>query len=240
MADNVGGPEADLTEQKDTLDVAIAHERAELDRLQRRLDRVDTQASAIAASASAIGALAASVLAAVHRHIDVAGIVFIIIGGLGVGTTILVAFLSREPRFRDMRRTWIMSRWVIRILVERQTKGFTSLPQWSEKLRATLGRVGAHLPQPPEPSDRQAVTTYLTQLIDDVHKLQEDRLIAPITPFGVSALAIREKIFWNLIIRVEFLEELTEWRERLARISLLLLTLAAPAFAISVVVTVAR
>lgn len=231
---------------KDALDVAIGHERAELDRLDRRLDRVATELATVLTVATAVAALSASVLAAVKHHIGVAGIVLIVVGGGSIAGAVLLCLFSRDPRFRRssfeaLSRT-LTSIQLLERFVDSTSGGLAASADRMlgavAPLREPLRRIGVALPDPPPPADVSGALAYVREVSDAVRAVQEDRQIASLD-LGVGALELRRTIAAHLAVRLIFLQEVAEWHERSARVSVVLLASGVLALGAAVAITVA-
>jgi hypothetical protein len=88
------------SEREDVLDVLIAYHRAELDGYQRRIERADTRAAGVITIAFGLSGLAATSFAALDRALGAVEIVVLAVGGLCVLASVLMAFISRDSRFR--------------------------------------------------------------------------------------------------------------------------------------------
>jgi hypothetical protein len=82
------------------LDVLIAYHRAELDGYQRRIERADTRAAGVITIAFALAGLSATSFAALGHALGALQLVALVLGGCCILGGVLLAFISRDSRFR--------------------------------------------------------------------------------------------------------------------------------------------
>jgi hypothetical protein len=230
--------DAGVSDAKDALDVVIAHQRAELDRLQRRLDRVDTRLAAVVTGGVAFAALVASVLAAQHSQIELAAIVSIGIGGVCIGSGVLLCLFGSDPRLRG--NIWLLSQAGRGMRAVR--KGDVDwLVESTDKMKqavAMMRQAGAEMPDFPGIENYGALIRYAREVFARFRRFQEDRQIA-ILELDLGALEVRRSIASTLAARLVFLEQLVDWRELLARIATLLLSAGVLTLTGATVITIA-
>jgi hypothetical protein len=246
-----------VAETRDVLDVAIEHQRAELERLQRRIDRIDTQSAGVMTGGAAFGGLSATALSAIDRHLGAASIALVCVGGLCIGVAVFLSLLGGEPRFSSpfgMRQlglpswvsplpVWASGRffWVVLpawLRVRRPADGLTPLSSATltefvrqvEQLRPLVQQLSIHLPVPPDTSDSRKMAAYLRKLVETARAVLEDRQVAPVK-VDVGGVEIRQTVFSSLALRVFVLARIAAWREQLGRQAVLLLTLGILALA---------
>jgi hypothetical protein len=86
--------------RKDVLDVLIAYRRAELDGYQRLIERADNRAAGVITVAFGLRGLATASFAALGRALGAVQIGMLALGGSCVMAGVLIAFISRDTRFR--------------------------------------------------------------------------------------------------------------------------------------------
>jgi hypothetical protein len=251
---------------KDVLDVAIEHQRAELERLQRRIDPVDTQSTSVMTGGAAFGGLSATALSAIDRHLGLASIALVCLGGLCIGAAVFLSLLGGEPRFSSpfgMRQLglpfwafpapvgasgrffWVVLPAWLRVrerrpdeLASSSSASFTEFVRQVEKQRPLAQRLSIHLPDPPNTSDSRNVAAYFRQLVESAREVLEDRQVAPVKA-DVGGVEIRQRVSSSLALRVFVLARIAAWREQLARRAVLLLTVGILALAGALVVCLA-